>query len=457
MTAATPSATGVLAERLFWLACLAVVASFAFPPESFWDVTLPGGSGRWAWLALALPWLATSPRTAPARSALLLPLRRLRAAVPEPLRAALAFVGVTALALLLRSELVYGDSLNVARFVENGEWFHKRAPLSIAAMQTIHRTVGAAFGLEATASVQLVSALAGGAAVLAVLHLATTIAGPRIALRPWIAASVLSSAASLLFLGYIEHYGLSSAVGLWAMALGARALEQDTTARTATFVATLAALVHGGMATLLVPVAYLIWRLEMRGGPSGEAARGLLRAVVPALGLAAAVITAMHLVGYALSHETGFGGGDRRMFVVWSDVGGYSRYHFLSAEHCQALLNQWLLVMPVVIPGWLIFGGSLAAPGAQRAEGSLRPATLVYLLLCGAAYWALTVVWNPDLGPLGDWDLFAPPGLFANAALAALVVVGLGDRATAATRVLALITAVNASRAIPWIAFNVAG
>jgi hypothetical protein len=451
-----------LGERLFWLAGLAVVVLFAFPPDFFWDVTLPGAAGRWAALALVLPLVMVPPRGGGrVERALSRGCERVRGVLARAPRAALGlgcFVVVSGLLLVFRSELSYGDSLNVARFVERGEWFHKRAPLSIATMQAVHKTLGAAFGLPATTSVQLVSSAAGGLALLAVADLARTLTGERTELRPLIVAAVLSSAASLLFFGYIEHYGLASAAGLWALALGTRAAQHGSHTATSSVVAMLAALIHGAMLTLLVPTAFLVWHNELRRRPRAEQLRNAARALGPALALAAGVIALMHIVGYALAHETGFGGSDRRMFVVWSEVGGYSRYTFLSAAHGQALWNQWLLVMPAALPGGLIFAAALFAtrgPADSAVAGTpLGAPALLYLALCGTSYLGLTIVWNPDLGPLGDWDLFAPAGLFANAALAALVTTVYWDRPRSLARTLLLIAGLNASRAVPWVAVN---
>ena len=211
------------------------------------------------------------------------------------------------------------------------------------------------------------------------------------------------------------------------------------------------------MATLAVPAAFLVGCHARRGGP-GALDRGRWAEAATTAGLCAlfvgSVIGLMHAFGYRLAHETGFGGSDGRMFVVWSEVGGYSRYTLLSAEHIRAVLNQWLLVLPAALPGLPLFALAAARLARERRPSPLPNAALVYAGLCGTAYLALTAVWNPDLGPLGDWDLFAPPGLLASAALATLVVALYSDRPGVAARSLLLLTGVNLSRAIPWIGVN---
>ena len=218
-----------LCDRLFWLCCLGVVTISLVPPQWFWSETLPGPS-RWLGpLALLLP-LAWFPpgraerRYAAYEASLARGARPLAALARSPvsrwLAACGAFALVTGVLFVCRSDYVHGDSANVMRFVELGDWFHKRAPLSIAAMQALHSTVGAAWSWTAEQSVQIASALSGACAVFAVGHLARTVGGTSRLLRLGVAAAVLSSAASLLFFGYIEHYGLSSAAALWALALG---------------------------------------------------------------------------------------------------------------------------------------------------------------------------------------------------------------------------------------------
>jgi len=453
-------------DRLFLLSCAGVATVTAFPPEWFWTETLPGPS-RWLTpIAIALT-LAVFPRGRAERNgdALEEALTRFRAKLAplfrsRPARLAAAcgvFLLIEEALFLFRSEFVHGDSINVMRFVDQGDWFHKRAPLSIATMQTLHSTLGAALNWSAEQSVQRASALAGACAAFAAAHLARTIGGPRLSTQLGIVAATLSSSASLLFFGYIEHYGVSSAAALWALALGVRAIDQEASPRGAALCATVAALIHGAMATLAIPALFIVGRYAwLRPLDSTSRARWMqaLATVGLCALLIAAVVALMNTVGYRLAHETGFGGSDRRMFVPWADLGGYTRYTLFSAPHLHALLNQWLLTLPAALTGLPLFGALWLWERRGEARTSSQHAAVIYAVLCGTGYLALTAIWNPDLGPLPDWDLFAPPGLLASAALATLVVRTYATRPGLAARTLLLITGVNLSRAIPWVAVN---
>jgi hypothetical protein len=453
-------------DRLFVLSCAGVAAVTVFPPAWFWTETLPGTS-RWLTPIAIVLTLAVFPGRRAERhgAALEAALARVRIKLAPLCRSRSARLAAACGVFLLieealfgfRSEFVHGDSINVMRFVDQGDWFHKRAPLSIAAMQALHSTLGAALDWSAEQSVQRASALAGACAAFAAAHLARTIGGPCLSLQLGVFAATLSTSASLLFFGYIEHYGVSSAAALWALALGVRAIDRETSPRAPALCATLAALIHGAMATLAVPALFIVGRYAWLRRPDTTSQARWTEALVTiglCMLLTAIVIALMNTVGYRLAHETGFGGSDRRMFVPWTDLGGYTRYTLFSTPHFHALLNQWLLTLPAALTGLPLFGVLWLRERRGSPGTPTQSAVVIYTLLCGTGYLALTAIWNPDLGPLPDWDLFAPPGLLASAALATLVVCTHATRPGLATRTLLLITGVNLSRAIPWIAVN---
>ena len=98
------------------------------------------------------------------------------------------------------------------------------------------------------------------------------------------------------------------------------------------------------------------------------------------------------------------GGGDARWFVpLWTTSTRWEAYTLVSWLHARDLLNQMLLVAPVVLPAllWLLVDGPPCR--AQRNHprwGSCLPSPRwVYL--------AFILVWNPDYGGQRDWDLFS--------------------------------------------------
>ena len=98
------------------------------------------------------------------------------------------------------------------------------------------------------------------------------------------------------------------------------------------------------------------------------------------------------------------------MFVPWTleAKSHYIHYSFLSIKHLQAIFNQQRLVGPM--NGLLCISGLIWLAGRSRSIFKNPP--LIYLALLSSAFLTLTLIWNPDLGPKRDWDLFAPSGFY---------------------------------------------
>jgi hypothetical protein len=79
---------------------------------------------------------------------------------------------------------------------------------------------------------------------------------------------------------------------------------------------------------------------------------------------------------------------------------------------------------------------------------------LVYLGLVASAFFALTVIWNPDLGALMDWDLFGPVGFYLTICGIALLARQLGDEPARLSAVLWVVAAVHLSRGLPFVLHN---
>lgn len=78
----------------------------------------------------------------------------------------------------------------------------------------------------------------------------------------------------------------------------------------------------------------------------------------------------------------------------------------------------------------------------------------VYLGLIATSFLALTVIWNPDFGPLKDWDLFAPVGFYLGVSGIALLARHLADEPERLNAVLWFVAIVNLSRALPFVLYN---
>jgi hypothetical protein len=97
------------------------------------------------------------------------------------------------------------------------------------------------------------------------------------------------------------------------------------------------------------------------------------------------------------------GGSDASWFVpLWGTETRWQSYTLLSWRHLRDLLNQMLLVAPVVLPSllWIAW--------ITRHKINHEPRTTRRFLAVAAIFTLLLiVVWNPDYGGQRDWDLFS--------------------------------------------------
>ena len=386
-------------------------------------VELIAPAGVWSFPLRALPLIVFPVAILVALAAALL-----YRPTPRPQRAPLPAVAIyiaAAIALwLLRTRELYGDGMVVERLVYEGQWFVKREPLTPTIYLAAQRALGNALGWNPLETVRVVNTLAGAAGVVALVQIARRIAPET---RAAAATVLVGSAATQLFAGYIELYTLSTVCMLWSIVLGIDALAQRRHPAAACALWTLSCMFHLSGLVFVPAIAWLAWYTRRW---LAIAAVTLLPALVLAL--------VMHVTGYAGADEAGFGGGDGQMFVPLFELRGLSRYLFLRPAHLLAIANEQLLVAPLGLV--MLLAGLRAA----------RDRTLVYLVLIGAGFFALTVIWNPDYGPLRDWDLFGPVGFYLAIAGVALV----ARRVTDPSRVLWFVAIVQLSRSLPFVLHN---
>jgi len=342
-----------------------------------------------------------------------------------------AIYALAAVALwLLRTRELYGDGMVVERLVYEGQWFVKREPLTPTIYLAAQRAFGNALDWNPLETVRVVNTLAGAAGIVALVQLARRIAP---ATRAAAATALVGSAATQLFAGYIELYTLSTVCMLWSIVLGIDALSPQRKRQPAPACALwmLSCMFHLSGLVFVPAIAWLAWHTR----------RWLAIAAVtllPALALA----LVMHATGYAGADETGFGGGDGQMFVPLFELHGLSRYLFLRPAHLLAIANEQLLVAPL--------GLVMLLAGLRTA----RDRTLIYLVLIGTGFFALTVIWNPDYGPLRDWDLFGPVGFYLTLAGIAVVAHRLATEPRRLAAVLWFVAIVQLSRSLPFVLHN---
>ena len=278
---------------------------------------------------------------------------------------------------------------------------------------------------DATGAYRLLSPLAGmiylGAAVSVArrLHPAPT----------WLTFGLLTSLGVMqLFFGYIENYSFAAAGILLYLGLGVATLQDEQPLwLTATALAVTNAL-HPSTVILLPSLLYIGWIVQQRNKSR--------RFVVLSIGLPLTLV-ALATIGLMEAGDHGIamllstdrpGGGDARFFVpLWATTTRWEQYTMFSWLHLRDLLNQQLLVAPVVLPALLLIAPWRFPPNqGQAATASPRKvdATLIFLTIATLSHLLLIWTWNPDYGGQRDWDLFS----LAAIPTALLLAVGLPRR-----------------------------
>ena len=363
----------------------------------------------------------------------------------------------------LRCERFYGDAGAVTGFVKNGVLFHKREPLSPTVFLLAQRAVGDALGWGPMHTIRVVNTLVGALGVVALIGLARRIAGPSTGPRLAATAALLGCGAIQLFAGYIENYTLPTVCMLGSLVYALDALDapDGRSGRpglsTAFGLWTLACMFHLSGIVFLPAMLWLLWHAR---GPRSRALATALRLSAVTLLPAGVLLGLMLHFGYHRAEESGFGGGDGRMFVPLVAREGMSQYLFLRPQHLLALANQQLLVAPLGIV--LLAAGTVGAlfRGRWRLWRDAPPTSglglsaLFFLGLVATGFLTLTVIWNPDLGALRDWDLFGPVGFYLNLGGVALLARHFATEPRRLTMLLALVAVVNLSRALPFLLHN---
>lgn len=395
---------------------------WSFPVRGLPSVVFPAA-------VLAMLVAAWSSRTPPAER--------------PPARAPVVFAIAVIVLWLVRCRELYGDAMHVESLVYGGVVFVKREPLMPAVFLLAHRAIGAPFGWNPLVTIQLVDTIAGALGILALLALARRIAGPA---RVPAAAALVGCGAVQLFAGYVELYTLSTVCMLASLVCGLDALAGRRGPVPAFALWTLSCMFH---LSGLVFVPAMVW-LGLRTGR-----RSVVRILAVTVAPAIALYVAMRCLGYAGADEAGFGGGDGHMFVPLFEQSGLAHYLMLRPQHLLAIANEQLLVAPLGLV--LVVAGALG--GGWRGKRTGPAAALgidahVYLGLVASAFFGLTVIWNPDFGPLRDWDLFGPVGFYLTICGVALLARALADQPARLHALLWFVAAVHLSRALPFVLSN---
>jgi hypothetical protein len=300
------------------------------------------------------------------------------------------------------------------------------------------------WGNDAIPVYHLLSPVAGMIFLVGVLALARN----RALAPAWLTYGLLVSLGLLqLFYGYIENYSFAAAGILLYLWLGLEALAGRRPLWQAALALAITNATHPSTIVLAPSLLYCGWAIA-RDACTKPCAQGkestdkrnllvrlfVLHSALPMGLVAAATIALMEWGGHGiealLTHDRP-GGSDASWFVPLFDASGrWQHYTLFSWLHVRDLLNEQLLVAPVVLPSLLVLwlwsripavstatgaisgSGAYANDGYRRegvvhAENEMEPKGGLFLLTAALFHMALIWVWNPDYGGQRDWDLFS--------------------------------------------------
>lgn len=287
-----------------------------------------------------------------------------------------------------------------------------QAPLDVLLHSQLWRLLHAPLGwADAMPVYHLLSPLAGLLYLLAAL--AVSQLGNRLwATPPWLTFALLTSIGVMqLFFGYIENYSFAAAGILIYLGLGLAALVGRRPLWWAALALALTNALHPSTIVYGLSLLYLGGQVARQRNQSWSTS--VYPIALPMITVALVTIGVMEWGGHGvltLFTTDRPGGGDARWLVpLWATSTRWERYTMFSWAHVRDLLNEQLLVAPMIGPAlvvvalaWRSYRGQ--QPVAQTAI--CRPA-LIFLALATGAHLLLTWLWNPDYGGQRDWDLFS--------------------------------------------------
>jgi hypothetical protein len=436
-----------------------VVTAFAAPPGlwAFPVRALPAWvfpAGLTAVLAFAAAWIRFGPPAA----------RALAADPANPADGAgfrhrvvvgVALLGAFALLWALRCQKPYGDAGAIAGFIDRGVVFHKREPLSPALFLGVHEALGRALGWAPAQTIRVVNTVVGAVGLVVIAGLARRLLPASRGARLAGTVAIAGGGALQLLAGYVENYTVPAVLMLASLAAALDALSERRSPLWAYGLWTLSCMFHLSGLLFGPAMLWLAWHTTLAHDPRRLVSRPSLFAALVTVVPAAALFATMHAVGFLRAEEKGFGGGDGLMFVPLFERSGMSQYLFFRPAHLLAVANQQLLVAPLGLLTTLVGAALLFAQRRARAalQGPERTG-LVHLVLVALAFCTLTIIWNPDLGALRDWDLFGPLGFYLNAAAVAVLATALRSDPRRLTAALCVLAAANLSRGLPFVLHN---
>jgi hypothetical protein len=254
------------------------------------------------------------------------------------------------------------------------------------------------------------SPIAGALYLLVLLQ----IAADRNFAPSWLTFALMATLGLIqLFFGYIENYSFAAAGILAFLWMGRRVLQNRSPLWLAALILAITNATHPSTLVLGPALLYLAWATWRQGTtPFG---RVTLETMLPFIAIAGGTLWLMQVGGHGLAAfftTDRPGGSDASWFVpLWGTHTRWETYTLLSWLHVRDLLNQMLLVAPIVLPSlfWIMLAtrqDRKLYEAKSRTENEQNE-TRHFLAIAALFYLLLIAVWNPDYGGQRDWDLFS--------------------------------------------------
>jgi hypothetical protein len=363
----------------------------------------------------------------------------------------------------------YGDAGAIVGFLQYGVVLHKREPLSPALFYWAHEWIGKPLHWSTLKTIQEVTSMGGAIAITGLWHISQGLIKRSAYLSSrlisiLILISLLTLGCNELWFGYVENYTIPTMLGIWAsvFALGfIYDVEHDAHTQkihlpygmvievkllVSLLLLSLGIGFHLSLLTLL-PGFFILVYLGLKDHKSRLL--HLFFFVLPLLIL----WLIMQKLGYLRAEESGFGGGDGRAFVPCdiSQKTKYTPYLCFSKDHLLAIFNQQKLIAPTSI---LLILWLLPKQIYENIKEKKWDISALFLFFNASCTFGLTVIWNPDLGPLIDWDLFASCGFYLSFFALYLLLKRFQHRKRFLVQILVLTVLINLSQSLGFILLN---
>jgi hypothetical protein len=245
------------------------------------------------------------------------------------------------------------------------------------------------------------------------------------ALAPtWLTFGMLTTLGVIqLFFGYVENYSFAATGVLAYLWLGLDVLHGRRTLWPASWLLAVTHALHPSTVVLSPSLLYLGWRNAQWARERNNSLWPIVFSIIIPMTLVATVtVLFMEAGGHglaALLTTDRPGGSDARWFVpLWATSTRWEQYTMFSWPHLRDLMNEQLLVAPVVWPSllWLFCKGRPIVSGdlgglRTIGESAQTPQKFQtqrrFLAIAAFGYLLFICLWNPDYGGQRDWDLFS--------------------------------------------------